>query len=57
MKVDDEPGFVPHTLAVLKKLAKAEVKNTGVKHATALEIVAERYGFIDFDDARKRLPP
>lgn len=42
-------------LTQLKYIAKLEKRERGIRHSYALEIVAERLGFIDYENAREVL--
>lgn len=54
MKKDDRE-IHPH-LRRMKREAKEMVRNDGVKHMRALDIVAREHGYSDWDAARRSYP-
>lgn len=52
MEADRKP---PTTLEGVKRLAKRLKRENGITHTRALNRAAEQAGFIDFDDARRKL--
>jgi hypothetical protein len=45
----------PGTIEGMKRLAQEIKKRDGVKHMKALDLVAQRSGYKNFNDARRKL--
>lgn len=53
--MNDKPQTLPSTMAGLKKAAKKIKRETGCSHTEALNRMAQRMGYSNFNHARKEL--